>query len=193
MRRIAGCDIRMLTSDDCARWLSWVLKGTAAPENIGAPAWLLGFCEDGVTWGRFDGQWKLGSEVFPDLCPTPSSRTLLELRLFWRSGEVLMWRTDEGLRGRLLVDAALPGDAQFLHPDDEERPLLGEREDERRDGFVRVRDRTGAEQALPIFDPSGSLPRRLKIRHYFEQDELTGAVRVAASRLVELLPEGGAR
>ena len=55
-------------------------------------------------------------------------------------------------------------------------------------GTARVGDGTGAEQALPLLvaeDPPSPWPR-LVVRHYFARDAETGAVRVTATRLVEV-------
>jgi hypothetical protein len=75
-----------------------------------------------------------------------------------------------------------------LAPDKEERPLLGDRVIEHKDGFTGVGDGTGAEQVLPLRLPQGSMSARprLVVRHYFASDERTGCIRVAASRLVEV-------
>jgi CRISPR-associated protein (TIGR03984 family) len=75
---------------------------------------------------------------------------------------------------------------------DESRILLGDRLLETpKGGFSRVGSPTGAEQVVPV-ELSEDLfhesrwPLRLHVRHYLEADDETGAVRIAATRLVEL-------
>lgn len=188
--RVAGCQLESLDQVATRSWLDFVLGRGAAPGDLGDRGWLLCHCEDGVTWGRREGDgWHLGSSFFPDLCPAPSAANLLEMRVFSRAAEVLIWRTETGLCGRVLrdaepVDAGEPPD----RPDDEERLLLASRVGEERQGFTRVGDGSGVEQALPLRvaeGPSSSWPR-LRVRHYFARDERTGFVRVVATRLVEV-------
>jgi len=80
-------------------------------------------------------------------------------------------------------------------PDDEPRILLGNRLlDGPREGFTLVGTAGGAQHAVPLqctvkdFE-KGTWPLRLKVRHYFQQDQNTGAVRVALSRLVDVFKE----
>jgi hypothetical protein len=75
---------------------------------------------------------------------------------------------------------------------DESRIVLGDRLLEApKGGFTRVGSATGAEQVVPdelsdeVFQKS-LWPLRLHVRHYLESDDETGAVRIAATRLVEL-------
>lgn len=189
MTSVEGCQIERLDHTASKAWLDWVLGHATAPMELGAPAWALCHCDDGVTWGRLEsGAWKLGSSVFPDLCPTPSEISIQELRVFSRAAEVLLWRADDGLRGRVLWDSVPPLSDGATRPADEDRLLLAGRGGEPRDGFTRVGDGTGAEQALPLRvtdGPSTSWPR-LCVRHYFARDAETGGVRVAATRLVEV-------
>jgi CRISPR-associated protein (TIGR03984 family) len=188
--RIASCQLHQLDEVASRSWLVFVVRGGPAPAALGDRAWLLCHCDDGVTWGRLDGEeWQLGSSCFPDLCPVPSESNVLEMRVFSPAAEVLIWRTENGLCGRMLRDAE-PGDAgeQPDRPDDEERLLLASRVGEHREGFTRLGDGSGAEQALRLRvteGPSSSWPR-LRVRHYFARDDRTGCVRVVATRLVEV-------
>jgi len=189
------------------RWIAWARRTAPMPACDHSAAelrWLLAHCTDGVTWGRRDGddgQWQLGSSVFGELCPPISLENLLELRLFGGRGELLLWR-DEGedqpaFRGRWLVDVPSEGRARDddpCRPACEERILLGNQQLGSSGGFTRVGDGTGREQAVPLDGPAGDfgtreqpkMPLRFAVRHYFETDEETGAVRVAASRLVDV-------
>jgi CRISPR-associated protein (TIGR03984 family) len=187
MKRIDGCEIERIDGAASRVWLDHVLGRVPAPLVLGDPAWILCHCDDGVTWGRLEGgAWRLGSAVFPDLCPHPSDVVLQELRAFSAIAEVLLWRTDDGFCGRVLRDS-VPKDAS-CSPHDEERLLLSGRVGEDKDGFTRVGDGAGAEQALPLRIMEGSSHSwpRLRVRHYFARDEETGSVRVVATRLVEV-------
>jgi len=189
MKHIDGCQIDQIDRAAANAWLDYVLGRGAAPMSLGDSAWLLCHCDDGVTWGRLEGgAWRLGSTVFPDLCPVPSEVVIQELRVFSSATEVLIWRTDEGLRGRVLRDSVPAVTDGPLRPHGEERLLLAGRVGEHKDGFTRVGDGTGAEQALPLRvteGPSSSWPR-FRVRHYFAREERIGCVRVVATRLMEV-------
>lgn len=197
MNRLERCKVELLDDEACRVFLDWV---TGKKEN--APAgtfpWLLVHCHSGVTWGRFDsrdGCWRLSSFAFPELCPLPSQINLLELRLFAPESEILIWRTDTGLSGRRLADEPHNDSQATTRADEEIRILLGDRiVAPPKDGFTRVGTATGAEQAVPLECKDDDFkacrwPLRLKVRHYFEWDEETGGVRVAAGRLVDVFKE----
>jgi CRISPR-associated protein (TIGR03984 family) len=188
VKLIAGCAIEPIDGAASTAWLSYVLGDAKAPTVFGEPMWLLCHCDDGVTWGRYEGGvWRLGSDVFPDLCPRPAAATLLELRLFSPVTEVLIWRTHSGLRGRILRDSTQPNVDPACLPDDEERLLMIGRVIDRKEGFTRVANGAGAEMALPVQLGEGLAAwPRLRVRHYFACDEDTGCVRVVATRLVEV-------
>jgi CRISPR-associated protein (TIGR03984 family) len=189
MKHIEGCQIDRIDRAASKAWLDYVLGRGAAPMTLGDSVWLVCHCDDGVTWGRLEGgAWRLGSAAFPDLCPALSEAAIQELRVFSSTVEVLIWRTDHGLRGRVLRDSVPAVNDGPFAPHDEERLLLAGPVGGHRDGFTRVGDGTGAEQALPLRvteAPSSSWPR-LRVRHYFAREERTGCVRVVATRLVEV-------
>jgi len=189
MTHIEGCELERIDGAASKAWLDNVLGRGAAPLELSDPAWVLCHSDDGVTWGKREGTgWLLGSTAFPDLCPQPAELGLQELRVFSAAAEVLIWRVDDGLRGRILRDSvALVGDASCSHHD-ENRLLVSGRVGEFRTGFTRVGDGTGAEQALPLRvaeGPAHAWPR-LRVRHFFVRDEASGSVRVVATRLVEI-------
>ena len=186
---IKGCQIDLLSPAACKAWLDHVLSRAPAPADIGDPAWLLCHSVDGVTWGRRDGGvWRLASTAFPELCPVPSEIGIQQMRVFSPKAEVLIWRADGGLRGRMLLDEDDDQVEDALRPDNEERLLLSEQVHEERDGFTLVSDGTGAQQVLPPRVPKGDSCRwpRLCVRHYFAREEKTGSVRIVATRLVEV-------
>jgi CRISPR-associated protein (TIGR03984 family) len=184
---IAGCDIVALEGEACRAWLIWVLGGDA-PAQAPPDAWLLCHCDSGVTWGRFESRaWRLGSEAFPDLCPTPEAARIQEMRIFSPTAETLLWRDGNGLRGRILSDkpeSFLSDDP--LRPDDEHRILISGSVSVSRYGSTHVRSGAGLEQAIPFEIAEGRAWPKLHVRHYFSQDPENGCVRVAATRLVEV-------
>jgi len=195
---IAGCNIAPIDRAACEQLVAWLVgERGPAPENLGAAfGWALAHSDDGVTWGRFDtesGRWRLGHDVVPEVSPPIRPEALQELRLFGDGGEVLIWRSDVGLQGRLLEDAEgdHPRDeTDPLRPSDEIRILRGDRiRAGTGDGFTRVTDATGAEQVLPAALDEAQLRQhkvRLHVRHYWVQNEDDGTVRIAVTRLVKL-------
>jgi hypothetical protein len=119
MTHVDGYVVEQLDRAASKAWLDHVLGRGAAPSALGEPAWVLCHCDDGVTWGRREGSgWLLGSTVFPDLCPQPSELGLQELRIFSSVAEVLIWREESGLRGRILRDSTDPLKDRSCSPHD---------------------------------------------------------------------------
>ena len=199
---IAGCDIATIDRAVCEQVVAWLLgKRGSAPDDLGAGfAWVLAHSDDGVTWGRCDveaGRWRLGHDAVPEVSPPIRPEALQELRLFGDGGEVLIWRSDEGLHGRILEDAKgdSPRDeSDPLRPSDELRIVRGDRiRADAGGGFTRVTDGTGAEQVLPVALDAAQLRQhkvRLHVRHYWAQNADDGTVRIAVSRLVKLTTGG---
>ena len=196
---LGGCELSELDSALCQRYLAWLLgeDDAAAPEGATGLDWVLAHCDDGVTWGRYDAGaevWRLGNQVAPEVSPPIHSESLQELRLFGETSEVLIWRTDAGLRGRVLREgnpASDPGDTSNpLRPSEDSRILRGVHVVAQREhDFTHVGDRAGAEQVLPLAVTTDQLRTgqvRLAARHYYESDAETGAARIAATRLVKL-------
>lgn len=195
---IAGCSIAPIDRATCEQVVAWLCgERDSAPEDLGAGfAWALAHSDDGVTWGRFDWEascWRLGHDAVPEVSPPVRSEAIQELRLFGEGGELLLWRSDEGLRGRLLEDAEgdHPRDEiDPLRPSDEHRIVRGDRvRASAGGGFTRVTDATGAEQVLPVALDEAQLRQRkvrLHVRHYWVQNQDDGTVRIAVTRLVAL-------
>lgn len=195
-QQIEGGTIETLDTDACQAYLNWVIDSVAPSKCSKDIAWLLAYCYDGVTWGciKNDQSWRTSSMFFPELCPCISQSNLLEIRLFGLEREILIWRTESGFSGRSMVDKPGQKKNDPCRPDDEIRILLGDQVmATTKDGFTRVRTKSGMEQAIPLVCTDkdyaeGRMPCLL-MRHYFEQDEETGVVRVAASRLVNVFKE----
>ena len=196
MSRLSGCTIAQLDREACQQVLAWITGRTNPTEGGNDLKWLLAYCHDGVTWGKYDAiAWRLSSTAFPDLCPAVSSRNLLEARLFGEKEEIMIWRAGGGFAGRRLADAPERGTEEATRPDDEIRILAGDRLiDGPKYGFSRLATAAGTQQAVPLECAeadfrSGRWPFRLKVRHYFEKNSTTGVVRVGASRLVDVFKE----
>ena len=182
--KIAGVRITPMIAEQASIWLNW-LTGSGPPMETHGVRFALAHADSGLTWGYVDDQrqWKLGSAVDPALCPVPMAKSLHELRLFGNTAEVLIWRGDNELRGRILADDGIVFDFSApLCPLNEGRRLRGECR-EMRDGFKRYVDAGGAQHLAPE-----SFPEEFSVRHYFEQDPETGAVRIAATRFVPEKP-----
>jgi CRISPR-associated protein (TIGR03984 family) len=192
MPELAACVLESLDASRCRDLLAWVVGNREAPTTDGVEL-LLAYCYDGVTWGRLDrdtGRWQLACVPFPDYAQKPREEKLLELRLFGPEFEILIWRQGRSFTGRTLRDHQCA--QEYLRPIDESRILLADRLLEGpKGGFSRVGSPIGAEQVVPV-DVSEDVfqkspwPLRLHARHYLESDDETGAVRIAATRLVKL-------
>jgi CRISPR-associated protein (TIGR03984 family) len=202
---VMGCEIRPLENGACEEHFHWFAGVDKAKAPEGAPdlKFALAHCDDGVTWAKWDAdgnRWRTGHEANPKVSPPVRRETLQELRLFGEAGEVLIWRTEEGLCGRGLWDREEATDPEKpwgpLPPAGEDRILRGDFVREKSaEGFSYIADRAGAEQVIPLEVSKKDLENRrvrLQVRHYFQRDEQnTGAVRVAATRLVGIAIKEG--
>ena len=202
MKYLVGCSIEKINNETCRDYIAKVTLQSEDQTSDDDLKWLLAFCDDGVVWGYHDAThktWKDSSGAFPDISPTLTYSSLQELRLFGEAKEVLIWRQNGSFQGRILSD--IEGE-QFNNddpwrPSDEVRLLLGDRIlAGPKDGFTLVGDATGSQQVVPLpcsenSFRGGKWPLRLSVRHYFERDEEeeSGAVKVAVSRLVNVFME----
>jgi len=184
---LLGCEIGGV-SENAIPFIS-----TPLDTKFGEYRWLLAHCDDGVTWGVREGnQWRLSSDVFPGLSPAPTAKNLQQLRLFDESLEMLVWKTGSNFAGRILGDADDANAPQWVRPLSETWLVVGDRLFERKDGFSLVGDGLGSRHAIPIacteedFDHGKQHPLVMNIRHYFERNEDTGVVRIAATRVVSI-------
>jgi len=191
--KVYGAFLETLPEAECKKFGAWLLgreKTSDLNENF---CLALIFCTDGVIWGRLeDLKWKLSSEIFPEICPKPSEEKILEFRIFGPQAEILVWRAEEAFRGRFLKDEK---EKEPYTPLEETRVLVGNRLlEEARGGFSWIGSPEGREQVVPMecsFEDfkDGRWPLRLLLKHYFVQDEKTGGLRVAVSRLVDVYKE----
>lgn len=179
-----GCDVQPIT--DSLAVIQAILE-SKQPTNA-SYSWLLAHCDDGILWGKWDSGWKLATSAF-NFCPTlqRDGSNVQQLRLFGDDEELLLWRTSDGLKGRVLKDSQIPTD-ESLKPSVEKVIVMGNKVEESVGDFSRVTDLSGRWQILPwsISKANERYPLRLVIKHYYEKDDCTGAVRIAGSRLVQL-------
>ena len=158
--------------------------------------YMLAHADDGVIWGRLDGEELIISHtVAPEHSPPLRTVTLQTVRLFAPAGELLVWRDESGAwKSRLIAETALPGyTSKWITAFDEQQILWGTNADLRERGFSLMREGSqGLVHIVPLHltEPIGEQrrPLQLVVRHYLTMDDY-GFMRVNASRLMNLLPE----
>lgn len=147
--------------------------------------YLLAHADDGVIWGKVDGdKLALSSDAnaYPEVSPKLRLETLRELHLFGPQTEWFLWRTDTGWQARTILD----GEGDPVEYYDECNILWGTGAvGDPKPPFTLVAEAdTGIRHTPPIaLVKRHSL--RLRVRHYLAEDE-NGAVYVKLSRLVNL-------
>jgi CRISPR-associated protein (TIGR03984 family) len=156
--------------------------------------YLLAHAEDGVIWGRFDNDRLTTAEkVFhqPEFkvdFPTLRILTLQQCRVFGQNGEVLLWRTGEAWRSRLVQDNPKTDKIP-------ERQILWGTHGEKRGNFTLLWDGSqGLKHAVPFtdiaLDERNRLINRVRlmVHHFIDYDD-SGVARIHLSRLVDLTTE----
>lgn len=160
------------------------------------PRYLLAHADDGVIWGRVEGnRLVLSGEVFKAVSPPLRAVTLQQARLFGPRAELLLWRDEEGWRARLVED----GNGRPARYYDEAQVLWGNnRQPESSTEFTLVADgEMGHRHAVPLAVTGAQFsrsehpyrPLRLTVRHYLTQDDESGLLTVRLSRLTHLYAE----
>jgi CRISPR-associated protein (TIGR03984 family) len=186
-------DVTEAITDDTAL-KTWLLQQALDYEL----RYLLAHADDGVVWGYFsEGKLTIAHDVFsqfPKLPQFPRLRlsTLQQCRIFGVNSEVLLWRTQQGWRSRVIHDS--PTETRYPDIIIEDQVLWGT-QGKVQDGFTLLSD--GQQElyhAVPLtniqFDDPKKLnrPVRLKVKHYIEYDN-DGLARIGLSRLVDLFAE----
>jgi len=170
--------------EDPRGWLAAHMHPTGMP-------FLLAHAYDGVIWGNLQdsGALVLSSDAFdeaedyPSLAVPLTAKTLQQARLFGPAGELLLWRSDEGLKARLIDDGPEPSENTLS-----ERHLLwGESIHRSAGGFtVVVEGQRGITQALPSTGIPAAGRAAISVRHYIDFDDQDQAY-IAMSRLVDFI------
>jgi CRISPR-associated protein (TIGR03984 family) len=155
--------------------------------------YLLAHADDGVIWGKFQDCKLITTtepfKLFPK-CDFPLLReeTLQQCRIFGDKSEVMIWKTNEGFKARLIQDKNLKNDDYIT----ENQILWGTHGKHHENGFTLLWDGSqGLKHAVPFTDielgENGELKNkvRLIVRHYIDFDD-SGVARIYLSRLVDL-------
>ena len=191
-----GFKTEPMEGPECTGILEWVNgKHLEPPAEVSGAVWLLAHCDAGIVWGKREAgstSWQTSHSAFPEVSPQLVPDSIQEIRVFDEETESLIWRTDDGFRGRVLADAteALP---EYLTPQNQEYLINADRViGDPKTGFSLVGDARGSRQAVPIectdddFPGTNRWPLRLSVRHYMEEDLETGAIRIATTRLCKV-------
>lgn len=149
--------------------------------------WLLAHADDRVIWGKLWGG-KLMIAPAGDYTPQLQNVTLQNARLFNKDGEIYLWRDDDGkFKARIIQESSGDKISYF----DEKQFLWGDSAKSLDNGFTLMSDGSqGLCHVVPleVQVKGNERPLGLQVRHYLEEDG-TGYVRVAYSRLVDLKDE----
>ena len=151
---------------------------------------LLAHAEDGVIWGKFHNGSLITADTVFSQFPKLRQLTLQQCRIFGEKSEVMLWRTDEGFKARLINDEHI--DKKEYIP--ENQILWGTHVKEvRQEGFTLLRHgKQGLEHAVPLINIEEEKERKLKnsvrlrVHHYIDYDDDSGVAYIYLSRLVDL-------
>lgn len=179
--------IELLNNFDALNWLA---------EQSEPYKYLLAHTFDGVVWGyRPESTWLLSCDVAETPSPLLITNDLIELRLFGPAAEIFVWRDAVGgFQARTIVDAAeRPAKPGRYASYDEPQILWGTKARPLGNGFVKMEDGAqGLAHAVPLPEVTETTdfrfvrPVQLCLRHYVQQDEISGMARVTMSRLFDL-------
>lgn len=156
-----------------AEWLDWLQQQA----GLYGFKFALAHADDGVIWGRFEDGWQWSGNSFNQVSPPLRLITLQQLRLFGNQAELFLWRTHQGLTGRLLVEGS---DKPYEYYD-EARLLWGVSTGAEINGFKLMNEgKQGLHHTPPLEIAQAS---RLQTRHYLTYDN-DGCVKIVASRLM---------
>lgn len=161
----------------------WLKEHTSEGMN-----WLLIHADDGVIWGKrnSDGSIALSSDIsefqpsFKSVGCQLRAETIQQIRIFGLSGELLVWRKEAQMHGRMLTDDATTPNSFW----DEQHLLWGQPVKQAKGFTVLQEGQRGPVHAVPIDVPSKQRVA-LTVRHYINIDA-SGTASVSMSRLVQL-------
>lgn len=153
--------------------------------------WLLAHCHDGVIWGELrEGKLALSCEAFAERGLALRLSTLQQARLFGAGGELLLWPGPQGGWQTTLRRDDMGEKTRYF---DEQHLLWGTEQRGTQEGFIKIAEgMQGIEHVPPLkHAPSNAKEQkaraRIVVRHYLDEDDTTGMLRVAAGRLMGLL------
>ena len=183
MKQNIKCDIKQVTikqvnvDSDFNKNIKQWLEKEADTHGL---RWLLAHVYDGVIWGekRKDGLHLSTFLLKPDLRVS----TLQMARLFGETGELLVWRTDNGWQTRLVKD----NEGADKECYDDFQLLWGTDVEKNQDGFVLLRHGSeGLRHAPPFISKDDKLRLQLNVRNYINYD-VDGQAYVEFSRLISI-------
>ncbi|MFH7244116.1 MAG: CRISPR-associated protein Csx19 [Spirulina sp.] len=178
-------ELFLKTDDDLRDWIEIQHK----EYNL---QYLLAHADDGVIWGHFRTGYLSTSDTVLQQSPSLRLITLQQCRIFGKSGEILLWKSNNTWKSRFLIN---PLDQERII---EERQLLWGTHGKKREpeGFTCLKDGyQGLKHAVPFteieLENDGKLvqPVRLVVYHFIDYDD-GGLARITLSRLVDLTTEG---
>lgn len=198
IRRIASATTAPNTparDADLRAWLESAAKAHWPKADAANPVYLLAHSDAAVVWGLYDGtKLALSSDDYGPAVTPLHQDTLQTARLFNAEAELRLWRVGAGWRVSLTRDGA-GGDVEVI---DEEYLLWGSEAHPQNKASSPFRLLAEGVQGIVHAPPISSAPygagmehrdARLAVRHYLAEDE-AGVVRIAYSRLVNLLSPG---
>lgn len=157
--------------------------------------WLLVHADDGVIWGRMDGQSLITSyevtkgQEAGKFCAKLNNQTLQQARMFGPEAEIFLWRNSDNInncwQARIILDVFNPNDANWEEAFDEDYLLVGTYCKPLNRNFTLLEDGLqGLTHVVPInINNNQDHKLKLRVRHYLAKEDFA---RVAISRLVYL-------
>ncbi|MFQ5435256.1 MAG: CRISPR-associated protein Csx19 [Anaerolineae bacterium] len=162
----------------------WLVKN--APETA---VTLLAFDLDGLIWGKI----KSGKLVIAHEYSAPlRADTLQEARLFGKSAELHLWRTGNTVQTQIITDDLNGEGSEYIDETqilwgDHAEPIGGAEFSLMSDGVQGLYHAVPLpKETIPVKENSNYRPLRLQVRHYLTENDDTGRVRIAYSRLVDV-------
>lgn len=178
--KIHGAEITPLADTEIV--LQWLLDEKLSESSTAHYFGVLQ-CSDAFVWGLWDNNsWKWAYEAAPNQIRKPCRATLMEARIFSDDEEILLWRTgnfdDEKFCGRTVKD--LEDCEPDYKPIEQRAKFVGTGT---RVGDFVVRVQSGG--AVTVTPPGNEII----MKQYLQEDEDTGALRIALTRFVNISGE----